>query len=1214
MAGKAGAIGIYRQTTGGNARNSTSATACSFNTIVTESDTSVIQAKGSSPYTQFDLKEAGLYLILANQGIEEDSGGVDRTQVQLMIYDGGVLAGSRNSKSIRCTAGEEEGWLSTGYIYRCTEAKTIEIRYIRLDDNTDVTDLAERANESGLMILKFGDWPYCQLTNTGLGSVPSTSWGNALWTVETYIDTAYYGHSTSSNQHIITLKEAGTYLLTSGNAFTIAGGTTRSVASKRVTVDGNAHEGSYTAAYGRNANNCKYMSPWHIVLVRTSSANEDLICQLKREGDTWSSPVGAGDNIQIVKLPGSVEICQLHKSSSGQSVDTAGVAVSYDTEDHKDAASFSLPTFPGAIIEVEKAGDYIAIAGMYADRASGINRFVTSFNFQEGGTSITRGCFGMYNRGSSVYESGACGGLIIDSVIANDQFRIWMVDESDESGTAPSLVNDQHGFSLINFTTTYQGIDTDPTTASWVVPQPALSTGETVIAAQPVTAIWSTPSPGLSAVADVSASVVISTFVVPSPALTISPMNITAEVVTSTFTVPSPTLTIGAVGITAEPVTSQFTVPQPTLTAGPVTITADPVTAAFTVPSPGLSATADLGVSSVTAAFTVPDPTLTIGAVAIGVTPAIATFTVPSPALTAAAEITPDVVTAAWSVPEVDLSVGASNIEVDPVTASWSVPEVTLSEVASIEADSVQATFTVPSPALTASAEITVDAAVATFVVPNPTLSTAVEIAVDPAVADFQVLSPILSLSAGIEVQPATAAFNIPSPTLSATATVTPSSSVATWVVPQPNLGEGAFITAEPVISTFVVGNPVLTAPAEIAASPVTAVFNVPSPTLTEIASIEAESVVSTWNVPQPSLFTGTNITAEPVIATMVIPAATLTASATITAVAAVSSFWVPPPEINAVAAVSLDPAVANWVVPDPELSAASNIQVSPASSNWVIPQPGLTASAGITAESVVLTFNVPLVDLIDHGQPVEYIYPESVVAGWVVPGPLLVSTWDVGKLGDKIYDMVQKHGKQVTIYNATRSYSVSAKVTPPGPVTDEMVKAGKAKYGDCWIFVPAKNLRILLAAEGWVQIDGRFWIINGVNTLWTFKKPGLFGLHLGKKGPTRITASTSKTKMDKKFERKLPKLFTKAGVDAVFPSEGDTLPCIPESVDGEYIVPGDFKNHGTINIYLNGFTLPFTPEEGLEVRLDGIKYIVEAELPTYTGERIGLFGLRLVR
>jgi hypothetical protein len=385
----------------------------------------------------------------------------------------------------------------------------------------------------------------------------------------------------------------------------------------------------------------------------------------------------------------------------------------------------------------------------------------------------------------------------------------------------------------------------------------------------------------------------------------------------------------------------------------------------------------------------------------------------------------------------------------------------------------------------------------------------------------------------------------------------------------------------------LIVPNIIITAPAQLNAD--AAVTNFVVPTHAATSAIITGPVVANFTVPSPTLSYPANLSVVGCAADFVVPASFISAPATVLPAPVESDFVVPSPAVSYPASLSVDSVTANFVVPSCVLSAPATLNVQSISSVFTVPIPTTTIIEDI--------FNVV-----------------SVTANFVVPSAFIYQDFYVGAVGDKIYDFIQTYGKTVTIYNKTRSYNTSAKVTPPYPVTDGMVKEGIAKRGDALVYVPAKNLRILLAAGGWVKIDGQMWIIHGVNTIWTFKDPGLFGLHLGKSGTSRRVPSSAQTSLDKKFEKKLPSLFSKVGTYANFPDENERLLCIPVSETDDYIAPGEIRNHGALKLYLNGFTLPFTPIEGDKVELEGIDYRVEIEEPVYTGDQIGIFGIKVVR
>lgn len=239
-------------------------------------------------------------------------------------------------------------------------------------------------------------------------------------------------------------------------------------------------------------------------------------------------------------------------------------------------------------------------------------------------------------------------------------------------------------------------------------------------------------------------------------------------------------------------------------------------------------------------------------------------------------------------------------------------------------------------------------------------------------------------------------------------------------------------------------------------------------------------------------------------------------------------------------------------------------------------------------------------------------------------------------ELPSKVYRIIDRVGKSITLYSLDGLDSQAIKSTPPYPVTKEMLADELLRAGDALLWISDKGLTVVSKPEATakVKFDGVGWRIVKVVTVWSPKgAKTIHGLTLRRYGKTDFTPATSSTKIDKRLGPKVKRIVLKYGVEVTFTvwtpgtynpatlgvtggSEASaSTQAIISSRGDDLVLAGEVEHHGRLILYLHGHELAFTPVTGQEVEIAGVKgWRVETEGPIYTGEQVGLWELEVVR
>ncbi len=434
-----GDIGVYRESTGGQALTTTVSNQ-TWDTTVVQGAAFTIDPGGSGRHI-IDLADAGHYLVTYNVGWETSSGTYRSEQQGVINLAGSSLPYGRSSCYIRRTAGADECWTSGGAIINAASGDDLIIQAYRTDNNS-AAGVARMSDESGLMLVKLEDsWDYARVQEAGGGQAFNSTTFSAV-TFDTNDETSTgITHSTSSNTDRIILANAGHYLVTANVMFRNASGSARRNEEMRLTLNGTEIDGTRTSAYLRGSNSTQDHETAFSGIIETTSSNAILRVEGACEGEACGgiTNVGGQTGITVAKLPDVAEYLRLHEATGGQDIDAIQDPITWDTNDEVDSASFSHSS-NASTFTINRAGNYILFGSFYADRTSTTNgtRAYPHWDWRKGAsTVIPYGSFGKFNRGNQsttgTFSSGDSGAIVLDGLSSGDTIALLNTDET--SGT-----------------------------------------------------------------------------------------------------------------------------------------------------------------------------------------------------------------------------------------------------------------------------------------------------------------------------------------------------------------------------------------------------------------------------------------------------------------------------------------------------------------------------------------------------------------------------------------------------------------------------------------------------------------------------------------------------------------------------------------------------------------------------------------------------------
>jgi hypothetical protein len=438
-------MAIYRETTGGESMDYTYWSEYDHDTTVWEDTACFDKYSAGGVY----LREAGHYLAMYNDGAEI-SGTLNRCAfLGRLVLNGsaGEIEGSMGAGYIKGTEGCDECWKP--YSAVIFEASADDLLELQMVEQVGTTPSPTRiADNAGLQLLKLDDtWAYLRLNAERAGYTQDAG-DTIIWFTEREVDSSVFSHSGAN----MTLGDIGWYLCCYNLKWD-----NNSVPPQRATVEAYLYNAttyeiipqSYSSDYNRSTGGTEGVTG-AIFLIETTQVDE--VFQLVTNGRGFGATFGDGTKceIQIVKLPDSINVLDIVDGTGSQTFDTTEDPFDWDVQNSVDSAfDHSTGTDPDDV-DILKPGPFLFTGNFYGYRSSGTNRYNTKCRFRDGGTALKYGIFGDYHRqGATVSYHGGSHGVLLPWLSINDAIDMSREDTSTSTGTAPTSAADQMGVQAI---------------------------------------------------------------------------------------------------------------------------------------------------------------------------------------------------------------------------------------------------------------------------------------------------------------------------------------------------------------------------------------------------------------------------------------------------------------------------------------------------------------------------------------------------------------------------------------------------------------------------------------------------------------------------------------------------------------------------------------------------------------------------------------------
>lgn len=622
------------------------------------------------------------------------------------------------------------------------------------------------------------------------------------WSTDNIIDTAKYTHSTSTNQHQITVDEAGDYFIAINAAF--SGAVTR--ANPKMTVQVNSSDVGLEAksGYCRNTSSADSSSDVIVGFLPGLSANDIITVSMEAEAATGT----INDD-----TPGVIFIWKKEPLTSGELKVDEFVA-SFEAGDTVVPVGVQTASF--ALQAASISGDSLFEAAVKTVTATIATATLSIGSLISPSTQVAS------------FTTQAPTLTLNSNIAATTQEATFSLPAATVSGDSSFAATTQEAtFSLQTPTISGAALDT-PAVKSMIFTVPAVTLEFDYTQAVGVqSATFTTQSPTVSVNVLQSAGVQTATFSSPGatafvgafnqpgvqsltfsvPAHSVSlPHTEAVGVQTASFTTQSVTTQQGA---TEQPAAQLLTVTTPTMSVSTEVVVASSIQAAtFNTDAPTIVADHIFSVNEVTATFSQPAATQSVGVLQTTF-PQASTFSVQSVSIVTTVVCSPSAQSATFTHPAATLSVEVNQaagvqdvtLTIPAVTVSGDanfapavktmivgIQEITISTQQILSADVQSATFSTQAIQVNTDQVMLPDVQVATFTI--PAFTTSIEV-VFPAPYQSAIFSQPAATPSTEVVQSAgvqTLTFTIPGETLSVSVTETPGAQSVTITLLAPNV------------------------------------------------------------------------------------------------------------------------------------------------------------------------------------------------------------------------------------------------------------------------------------------------------------------------------------------------------------------------------------------------------------------------------------------
>lgn len=414
-------------------RNTTDTTSIpeNFGTLVTAVYDTTAGSSGSGiSYSAgtFTVSAAGKYLVgYSDQAGTTDTTNNERNQIITWIQVEGVDAPyyGWDAGYIRKASGSQEEIMSGVAILDLAAADTFKIVIQRSDDST-VGTVNRVTDRSGIYVISL-DTALNYGRYRGTLTAPSSVNDGVVTLDLNTTDEQDSPFTLASNE--VDLATTNPVLYCYSIRAANHSDTTRSEYQSRVQLAGAVKAGSYDQCYARGSDNTDCCGMSVSGLVYPSSGDNFLVELVTRDDGDITADFDT--NLQLVELPAATQAV-IAEATSGDMNPTTAADFAWDTYPHVDTATFTTGTAGQTWINVDVAGDYLAMASLAVTTYEGVQRAVPAISFRV--QDVQDDSFGAtaYNRGNGTagFAAVATSGLLT-GLSADDDIELY----TDRVGT-----------------------------------------------------------------------------------------------------------------------------------------------------------------------------------------------------------------------------------------------------------------------------------------------------------------------------------------------------------------------------------------------------------------------------------------------------------------------------------------------------------------------------------------------------------------------------------------------------------------------------------------------------------------------------------------------------------------------------------------------------------------------------------------------------------
>lgn len=422
--------------------------------------------------SDIQLTEGGKYLVLYNAWTEEGAagGGNRRSIASYLTVDGSPQEYGWGGGYIRDSENDLAAYNSGAAILDVSAGADLAVVLDRDDANAG-GGTAVRANTNGVSVLKLDDaLDFLRIHKSTRSSDISgnTDFTAVEWDTADEVDTGSFAFSAPATGVTVSGSDQQKFLVTTNVKLNVDGtGGPRQNYELRLTLDGVEVPGTRSTAYLRFDNgDINSTIQYTGIIQKTSSANQTLAVEVRREGPEFASTDIVGDEtaLAIAALPSTAEVLSI-TNDTDQLLTSAQSSFTFGTQIATADSFLTHSTVSNTNeINVNTAGDYLVFATTYATRTSGTGRDVPRIDWLVDGSTQVYGGHGHYNRGDQstddAFTSGGSSGAIFPNLTGGEVIELTHQDET--TGTPDSdFLADRVAIQVVEISELNAIVDTD---------------------------------------------------------------------------------------------------------------------------------------------------------------------------------------------------------------------------------------------------------------------------------------------------------------------------------------------------------------------------------------------------------------------------------------------------------------------------------------------------------------------------------------------------------------------------------------------------------------------------------------------------------------------------------------------------------------------------------------------------------------------------------